>query len=421
MSGQLGEARKRLEEISERVDISPEVIQRLRYPMETLAATIPLRMDDGSLRLLKAWRCRYNDARGPTKGGIRFHPCVDVDHVMSLGFWMTFKCAVMDLPFGGAKGGVQVDPTELSALERERLSRGYMRAFASIMGPERDIPAPDMYTDGMVMAWMADEYKIMTGVHAPAIVTGKPAGAGGLEGRTEATGRGAYHVLRRLEAKLGLEPEETRVAVQGFGNAGYQVAKLLCDDGYRIVGLADSKTALYDGDGIDPEKAKVHKDAEGALSGAPTEGSAEEMDAAAFLACDCDVLIPAALADQITPENAGDIRAKVILEVANGPVCAGADAPLAERGVEVVPDILANAGGVTVSHMEWAMNQSRLPWSLEETRNRLKETMEREADHVWEIHESEDLSLRSAAYLHGLRRICAAISAHGLESTFQPR
>ncbi len=419
MSGQLTEARKRLEEISERVDVSPEVVRRLRYPMETLAATIPLRMDDGSLRLLKAWRCRYNDARGPTKGGIRFHPCVDVDHVMSLGFWMTFKCAVMDLPFGGAKGGVQVDPTELSALERERLSRGYVRAFAGIIGPDRDIPAPDMYTDEMVMAWMADEYKTITGAHAPAIVTGKPPGAGGLEGRKEATGRGAYHVLRRLEGKLGLEPEKTRVAVQGFGNAGYEIARLLSESGYRIVGLADSRSALYDGEGIDPEKAKAHKDKEGSLSGAPTEGKAQEMEAAEFLTCDCDVLVPAALADQITADNAGDIEAKVILEVANGPVCAGTDGPLTERGVKVVPDILANAGGVTVSHLEWAMNQARLPWSQEDTRSRLKEAMEREADHVWEIHEDENLSLRAAAYLHGLRRICAAISARGLESTFR--
>jgi glutamate dehydrogenase (NADP+) len=271
----------------------------------------------------------------------------------------------------------------------------------------------------MVMAWMADEYKALTGAHAPAVVTGKPPGAGGLDGRAEATGRGAYHVLRRLEDRLALEPQKTRVAVQGFGNAGYHVARLLAADGYRIVGLADSKTALYDPEGIDPQEAKAHKERQGSLAGAPSKGEAEELELPAFLACDCDLLVPAALADQITEDNAGEIRARVILEVANGPVCPTADAPLAERGIEVVPDILANAGGVTVSHLEWVMNRARLPWTRDDTRDRLRQSMEREADAVWEIHDCEGVGLRAAAYIHGLRRICASISAHGLESTFR--
>tara|TARA_R110002072_G_scaffold19444_13_gene72220 strand:+ start:3261 stop:4526 length:1266 start_codon:yes stop_codon:yes gene_type:complete len=411
-------ARKRLESAARKLDLHDDVMEILNYPKETLSSTLEVRMDDGSMKSFKAWRCRYNDALGPTKGGIRFHPASCMEEVMTLAFWMTMKCAVVGLPFGGGKGAVQVDTKKLSPKELERLSRQFIQNYARFIGPDRDIPAPDMYTNGIVIAWMVDQYARMTDGLSPAVITGKPIPLGGSLGREDATGRGAYYVLRKLEDRLDIDPKNTRVAFQGFGNAAYHCAQLLYDDGFTIVGVSDSSGAIYDADGMDPEKILAHKKKEGSVLGAPTNGKAEEIDGVDLLTCDCDVLAPAALEDQITSENAGAIQARVVLELANGPTSFDADDALLERGIVCIPDILANAGGVTVSYFEWVQNRAGDYWAAEKVRDRLKEKMETEAENVWQIKEEHDVGLRGAAYVHALRRLNAAISARGTREYF---
>ena len=418
MAGLFTKARKRLKIAARELKLHRDVVEALKYPKETLAATLTVRMDDGSRRAFKAWRCRYDDTRGPTKGGIRYHPKVSLEEVMTLAFWMTFECAVADLPFGGAKGGVSVDAKKLSRTELERLSRAYIQAFARFIGPDRDIPAPDMYTNGIVMAWMADEYAIMADEPSPAVITGKPMALGGSAGREDATGRGGYYVLRHLERELDLSPERSRVVLQGFGNAAFHCARLLHGDGYRIVGLSDSQAAIYDADGMDPIAVMAHKQRTGSLAGAPTNGARREMDNAALLESECEVLVPAALENQIILENAPGIAARVVLELANGPVSPAADKVLAERSITVIPDILANAGGVTVSYFEWVQNKAGYYWEAEEVTTRLRSIMERETRRVWDAAEERGLDLRTAAYVHALGRIAAAVEAHGTKAYF---
>ena len=413
-------ARERLDAAARYVDIEREIIEQLRYPKETLAATLLVRMDDGSRKGFKAWRCRYDDTRGPTKGGIRFHPAVNVDEVMTLAFWMTFKCAVVNLPFGGAKGGVSVDVKTLSRAELERMSRAYVQAFARFIGPERDIPAPDMYTNGIVMAWMADEYGSITGHPSPAIITGKPVALGGSLGRDDATGRGGFYVLRELKDELDISPGKTRIVLQGFGNASFHCARLLHDDGYRIVGLSDSSAAIYDPDGMDPYAVMEHKNRTGSVAGAPTRGHAHELDNAALLEAECDVLIPGAVENQITEDNAAAIQAPVILELANGPVTPAGDAILDQRGVIVVPDILANSGGVTVSYFEWVQNKAGYYWPVEEVHAKLRAIMDPETRRIWEVARDKAVSIRTAAYVHALERIGNAVEARGTKAFFNP-
>lgn len=414
-------ARERLDDAARYLDIEREVIEQLRYPKETLAATLLVRMDDGSRKAFKAWRCRYDDTRGPTKGGIRFHPAVNVDEVMTLAFWMTFKCAVVNLPFGGAKGGVAVDVKTLSRAELERLSRSYVEGFSRFIGPERDIPAPDMYTNGIVMAWMADEYSTITGHPTPAIITGKPVALGGSLGRDDATGRGGYYVLRHLQGELGVGPEKSRVVLQGFGNASYHCARLLHDEGYRIVGLSDSTSAIYDPDGMDPYAVMDHKTRTRGLAGAPTRGVSRQLSNADLLEAECDVLIPAAVENQITEVNAANVRAPVILELANGPVTPAADAILDRNGVVVIPDILANSGGVTVSYFEWVQNKTGYYWPLEEIHSKLKAGLEPETRRIWDLAKDKAVNLRTAAYLHGLERIGQAVEARGTKAFFSQK
>lgn len=414
-------ARERLDDAARYLDIEREVIEQLRYPKETLAATLLVRMDDGSRKAFKAWRCRYDDTRGPTKGGIRFHPAVNVDEVMTLAFWMTFKCAVANLPFGGAKGGVAVDVKTLSRAELERLSRSYVEGFSRFIGPERDIPAPDMYTNGIVMAWMADEYSTITGHPTPAIITGKPVALGGSLGRDDATGRGGYYVLRHLQTELGVSPEKSRVVLQGFGNASYHCARLLHDAGYRIVGLSDSASAIYDPDGMDPYAVMDHKTRNRGLAGAPTRGVSRQLGNAELLEAECDVLIPAAVENQITEANAANVKAPVILELANGPVTPGADAILDRNGVTVVPDILANSGGVTVSYFEWVQNKTGYYWPVEEIHSKLKAGLEPETRRIWDLAKDKGVNLRTAAYVHGLERIGQAVEARGTKAFFSQK
>lgn len=418
MARLFSDAKMRLQLAASHIDVDPDVMEKLTYPKETLAASLLVRMDDGSRRSFKAWRCRYDDTRGPTKGGIRFHPNVCLDEVMTLAFWMTFKCAVANLPFGGAKGGVAVDASSLSKAELERLSRAYVKAFSHFIGPERDIPAPDMYTNAMVMGWMADEYSAIVGQPSPAVITGKPIELGGSAGRTDATGRGGYLIIRNLEKDFKITPEKTRVIIQGFGNVGYHCAKLLHNDRYKIAGISDSKNAIYDPDGIDPISVYDHKQKTGSLEGAPSNGKLQLLTNAELLIADCDLLIPAALENQITKDNAHNIQARIICELANGPVSPEADDILNKNGKIVIPDILANSGGVIVSYFEWVQNKAGFYWDEAKVHSRLKNTIEPEGRRVWELSLEMNIDMRTAAYVYALQRLSTAVTSHGTKAYF---
>lgn len=407
-------ALSRLETAARHLTLSPDVLELLRQPRETLKARLTIRMDDGSRKSFTAWRCRHDDTRGPTKGGIRFHPQSDEAEVETLAFWMTFKCAVMNLPYGGGKGAVQVDPRTLSKAELERLSRAYVRAFARMIGPNRDIPAPDVYTNAMIMGWMADEYAAIVGEPAPAVITGKPIALGGSLGRDDATARGGYYLLRHIAQNVGL-PARMRVAIQGFGNAGQHFARLMAADGHAIVAVSDSKGAVADAEGLPVDELialKAKGEPVSALKGGTTLAADD------LIAVDCDVLVPAALENMIDAKNADRITAKLVLELANGPVTPDADAMLDAKGVLVLPDILANGGGVSVSYFEWVQNRQRLAWTLPEVHARLKATMETEGRAVWDIAKARKVPMRTAAYIHALARLAAAIEAHGTQSYF---
>ena len=413
----LADAVARLEEAARHLHLDPDVLEKLRYPGETTQARLFLRMDDGSRRAFTAWRCRYDDTRGPTKGGIRYHPDASLDEVETLAFWMTLKCAVMDLPFGGAKGAVRVDTDELSTGEVERLSRTYMQAFARVVGPERDIPAPDVHTNPMVMGWMADEYGTICGEPQPAVITGKPIALGGSYGRDDATARGGYYLLTHLADELGLSTQ-ARIAVQGFGNAGQHIARLLANDGHIVVAVSDSRCTLRDPEGLDVERIAEWKNKGGKLKAFAETTGGEALDPEAVLAEPCEVLVPAALEGLIDHTNAGDIRARFILELANGPITSGGDKVLQERGVIVLPDILANAGGVTVSYFEWVQNRQGYRWTMEAVREQLRERMESEGRWIWEQSVERGLPLRTAAYVEAAQRLADAIEAHGTRPFF---
>lgn len=413
----LDRALTRLEEAASHLEIDPDVIEKLKYPRETTKTRLLIRMDDGSRKSFLAWRCRYDDTRGPTKGGIRFHPDSTVEEVETLAFWMTFKCAVMNLPFGGGKGAVRVDPHSLSNAELERLSRAYVQAFANTIGPDRDIPAPDVYTNAMIMGWMADEYNQITGQVSPAVITGKPIALGGSLGRNDATARGGFYLVRQLASELGLDKDHT-VAIQGFGNAGQFYARLTAGDGNRVVAVSDSAGAIYRPGGLDVERLVAGKLAGRHVSDLAADLGADIIAAADLVGVEADLLVPAALEDMITKDNARLIKAKVVLELANGPVTPDADKVLNDAGIVVLPDILANAGGVTVSYFEWVQNRQGYYWDLEEIHSKLLKIVEREGKAVWDISRNRDVSVRSAAYIHALGRLATAIEAHGTQQFF---
>lgn len=413
----LDRALTRLDEAASHLRIDQDVIEKLKYPRETTKMRLMIRMDDGSRKSFLAWRCRYDDTRGPTKGGIRFHPDSSIEEVETLAFWMTFKCAVMNLPYGGGKGAVRVDPRMLSKSELERLSRAYMQAFARVVGPDRDIPAPDVYTNAMIMGWMADEYSQIVGQLSPAVITGKPIALGGSLGRNDATARGGYYLVRHLASELGLGAG-MRVAIQGFGNAGQYYAQLAGADGHKIVAVSDSAGAIQRADGLDVTKLIAGKLAGKHVAELAAELGAQVIAAEALIGVDCDLLVPAALEDMITVDNAGSIKARVVLELANGPVTPDADKLLEARGITVLPDILANAGGVTVSYFEWVQNRQGFYWDVEEIHARLLRIMEREGRAVWDIARDRRTTMRTAAYVHALSRLATAIEAHGTQPFF---
>lgn len=429
----------RLDEAAKYADMDSEALDRLRHPKAMLQFSVPVRMDNGSLRIFEGYRVRYDDTRGPTKGGIRFHPEVNPIEVTTLAFWMTCKCAVAGIPFGGGKGGVVVDPKKLSRMELERLSRGFIEQVADFIGPETDIPAPDVYTNPMIMGWMMDEYSKIHRKRTPEIITGKPIPLGGSMGRDDATGRGAYYCIKELERHRDWKVAEMRVAIQGFGNAGQHVARLLHNDGYRIVAISDSGGGICTEQGIDIPRAIELKNQRNAISpvyaarsvcdcpvcGCP-ECRCEPADMATgevisnqqLLELDVEVLIPAALENQITAENAERVVAPVIVEVANGPTTTDADEILRQKGSLVVPDILANAGGVTVSYFEWVQNRTGFYWGEEEVHERLHHVMAREFNTVYDLMVEKQIDMRTAAYAHALKRLGGAIEAQGTSRFF---
>ena len=418
------DAIRRLDRAFEFAKIDAEAVEKLKHPKAIVQVSIPVRMDDGSLRVFEGYRVRHDDTRGPAKGGIRFHPEVNLDEVKALAFWMTCKCAVVGIPYGGAKGGVVVNPKELSRLELERLSRGFIRQIADFIGPEIDIPAPDVYTNPMIMGWMMDEYSLMHGRRTPAVITGKPIPLGGSLGRNEATGRGAYFCIKELEMIRGWKPSDVRVAVQGFGNAGQQVARLLHEDGYRVVAVSDSKGGIYNHGGFDIPSLMKIKNESRQLKAVYCSGSvceivdADPISNAELLELDVDLLVPAALENVIDGENAPAVKAEVIVEVANGPINCRGDAVFNEKKKLVVPDILANAGGVTVSYFEWVQNKQGFYWTEEEVNDRLRQIMTREFNGIYEIMDRHGIDMRTAAYACALSRMGEAIEAGGTRSFF---
>jgi glutamate dehydrogenase (NADP+) len=411
----LADAATRFEEACEYTDLSEDTRARLHRPISSLKVSIPVRMDDGGMRTFAGYRVRYDDTRGPAKGGIRFHPAVTAAEVTTLAFWMTFKTAVMDLPFGGGKGGVAVNPKQLSVAELERLSRGYIAAVADVIGPDIDVPAPDVATNELVMGWMVHEYGKIHRGHHPAVLTGKPITLGGIPGRSSATSDGAFHVIREVRERVLPGVDDPSVAIQGFGNAGAQLAARLADDGWRVVAVSDSSAAVHDPAGLDIAKLRGHKSETGSLVEAPV---GEELDPAELLTLEVDALVPAALEGAIHEDNAGDIRATVVFEVANGPVTAAADRILDGLGVELVPDILVNAGGVTVSWFEWIANRQGERWTEAAVKERLEERMVTETRAIVALADDRDLRLRTAAYVHALERLAGAIDATGTSTLF---
>lgn len=380
--------------------------EMLKRPIRTIIVNIPVVMDDGSIRIFTGYRVQYNDTLGPTKGGIRYHPELTLDEVIALSAWMTWKTAVVGLPLGGSKGGIRCNPKEMSSGELERLTRGYTRALARFIGPYSDVPAPDVYTDAQTMAWIMDEYSQIVGCNTFGVVTGKPVCIGGSLGRNEATSRGVMYTVIETAKHLGIELKGATVVVQGFGNVGYHAARLLHELGCKIVAISDSKGGIYSSYGLDPTKVLEHKNERGSVIG---YGNCKCLTNKELLELECDILVPAALENQITGANAGKIRSKIVAEGANGPTTPQADEILFRNGVFVIPDILANSGGVIVSYFEQVQNQMNYYWSEEEVRNKLQSIIVSAFKEVLAVAEEYKVNMRIAAYMKALKRVADAM------------
>ncbi len=400
-----------LDKVAGRLKLSQSEIDILTIPKRSFTFSYPVIMDDGSTKIFTGYRIQFNNARGPTKGGIRFHPKVDLEEIKTLSFLMTLKCAVVGLPFGGAKGGVVVDPKKLSSGELERLSRGYIDELYRFIGPNTDIPAPDVNTNSQIMAWMLDEYEKIIGMHSPGVITGKPLELGGSLVRDISTSLGGVFVLREATKEHKLKPSNTRIAVQGFGNAGMNIARILHDNGYKIIAVSDSESGLINEGGFDVDKVMEHKEKTGALKGFK---GAKEISNEGLLELGCDILIPAALEDQITKNNAGKIKAKIILEIANSPITSEADFILEKKKIMVIPDILANAGGVAVSYLEWVQNSMNYYWTREEVTKKLEETMISSTIEVKKASKEFKCSMRDAAYILSVKKVLNAERLRGV-------
>ncbi|MEC1719937.1 Glu/Leu/Phe/Val family dehydrogenase [Schinkia azotoformans] len=396
-------------EALDKLGYSKEMYELLKEPLKMLTVRIPVKMDNGSTKIFTGYRAQHNDAVGPTKGGVRFHPEVDENEVKSLSMWMSLKCGIVDLPYGGGKGGIICDPRSMSMGEIERLSRGYVRAISQIVGPTKDIPAPDVYTNAQIMAWMMDEYSRIREHDSPGFITGKPLVLGGSAGRDKATAQGVVICIEEAAKKRGITIEEARVVVQGFGNAGSFLAKFMHDMGAKVVGISDAGGALYDPNGLDIDYLLDRRDSFGMV----TNLFKNTITNQELLELECDILVPAAISNQITAGNAHNIKAAIIVEAANGPTTLEATKILTERGILLVPDVLASAGGVTVSYFEWVQNNQGYYWSEEEVNDKLRKNLVRAFNNVYDAAEQRKVNMRLAAYMVGIRRMAEASHFRG--------
>ena len=404
------QAMEQLDRAGARMKMGEDVLERLRHCKRILTVSVPVTMDDGTLKVFEGYRIQHNLDRGPAKGGIRYHPQVSVDEVKALAFWMTMKCAVVNLPYGGAKGGVICDPGKMSIGEIERLTRRYTSEISIIIGPDKDIPAPDVNTNEQIMSWVMDTYSMTIGYSCPGVVTGKPIDVGGSLGRREATGRGVFYITRELADAKGFDLTKSTVAIQGFGNVGSNAAKVFFEHGSKVVAVSDVTGGIYDPNGLPIPEVIAYVARQGSLAGYP---GGKRIPAHEFVEVPCDVLVPAAMENQITHENAGRIKAKYIVEGANGPTSNAADRILNERGIIVIPDILANAGGVTVSYFEWVQDIQAYFWSEKDINARLQEIMVRAFRDVWDMGQKEKVDMRLAAFMVGLNRLAKAVRLRG--------
>ena len=405
-------AKRQVDIVAQMLKLDDGITEILKHPKRELTVNFPVRMDDGSYRVYTGYRVQYNMARGPCKGGIRYHPQVSLDEVRALAAWMTWKCAVVGLPYGGAKGGIICDPKKMSKGELERLTRRFASEILPIIGPEMDVPAPDVYTDSQTMAWIMDTYSMQKGYSVPGVVTGKPLSIGGSEGRAEATGRGCMYVVREAAKQLGLPLKGAKVAIQGFGNAGSVAGKLMAEElGMKIIAVSDSRGGILAKGGLDLKKVEEHKAKTGSVVGFP---GAQTITNEELLALDCDVLVPAALENQITKDNAGRVKAKIVAEAANGPTTPEADEILFRNKVTVLPDILANAGGVTVSYFEWVQDLQGYFWTAKDVNDRLEHVMSGSYAEVAKLAKQYGVHNRTAAYVLAMNRVVEAIKVRGI-------
>jgi glutamate dehydrogenase len=386
-----------------------EVYELMKEPLRMLTVRIPIRMDDGSVKIFTGYRAQHNDAVGPTKGGIRFHPDVTEDEVKALSIWMSLKSGIVDLPYGGGKGGIICDPREMSFRELERLSRGYVRAISQLVGPNKDIPAPDVFTNSQIMAWMMDEYSRIREFDSPGFITGKPLVLGGSHGRESATAKGVTICIREAAKKKGITLEGARVVIQGFGNAGSFLAKFMHDAGAKVIGISDAYGALHDPDGLDVEYLLDRRDSFGTV----TKLFKDTITNKELLELDCDILVPAAIENQITSNNAHQIKADIVVEAANGPTTIEATKILTERGILIVPDVLASAGGVTVSYFEWVQNNQGYYWTEGEVERKLEDVMVSSFENVYRTANTRQVNMRLAAYMVGVRKMAEASRFRG--------
>ena len=404
-------AKQQFTRAADYLDLDQSLRNVLQSPKRQLIVSIPVKMDGGEVKVFEGYRVQHNIARGPAKGGIRYHPNVTLDEVKALASWMTWKCATVGIPYGGGKGGVICDPKSMSRNELERLTRRYAFEIAPIIGPDRDIPAPDVYTDEQTMAWIMDTISMVRGHTELGVVTGKPISLGGSQGRSEATARGCLYALREACAVKGISLKGARVAVHGFGNAGANIARLVAADGALVVAACDSKAGLYAEKGIDVPAALKHKAETSSLAGLP---GTKEISPEDIIGVDCDILLPSALENAITLANVGRVKAKIIAELANGPTTPGADRVFADEGVFLIPDILANAGGVTVSYYEWVQDQYSFFWSENQINDTLEQTMRTAFKSVHEMSEKYQTDMRTAAYILAVDRVAEATSVRGI-------
>jgi glutamate dehydrogenase (NAD(P)+) len=404
-------AKQQFDRAADYLELEESMRNVLRSAKRQLIVSIPVRMDGGETKVFEGYRVQHNIARGPAKGGIRYHPNVTLDEVKALASWMTWKCATVNIPYGGGKGGVVCDPKSLSKNELERLTRRYAFEIAPIIGPDRDIPAPDVYTDSQTMAWIMDTISMVHGHTELGVVTGKPLSLGGSQGRHEATARGALYALREACKVKGMNLKGSRVAVQGFGNAGSIIARLVAEDGAKVVAACDSKSGVYDSNGLDIEAALKHKEENGALAGLTGVKDIAPDD---VLEVECDILCPSALENSITLTNVARVKAKIIAELANGPTTPGADRVLDDNGILLIPDILANAGGVTVSYYEWVQDQYSFFWSEKRINQTLEDTM---GDAFHKVHDTAKrygTDMRTGAYILAIDRVAEATRVRGI-------